>query len=130
MSTRYAVTVEPFAERHFIKSFEKKHKNAWVITRETIIRELESVEVLFQKAIAETIIDSPGVKICKMDFRIAGSQESRKSSGNRIIISIDKAAHCVRLLFLYGKTDIRGSHETAWWKEVIKENYPEYKDLL
>ncbi len=46
MSIRYNVKINKFAERHYIKSFEKKYLNKWDITLKAIILELESVDIL------------------------------------------------------------------------------------
>lgn len=128
-STSYAVIVEPFAERHFIKSFAKKHKGAWDITREIIREEFKQVDFLFLKNIAEIIVAGE-VKICKTEFKIAGTKESRHGSGNRCIIAIHSAEHEVHVLLVYAKTDLNGHNETAQWQNIIRANYPQYKDLL
>lgn len=130
MSTKYAVIVEPFAERHFIKSFRKKYKGAWNTTYTTLNLLFQSFDVLFDKSIAETIIDSDTIKICKVEFKISGSNQSRHSSGNRCIVAIDKEKYSVHVLIVYMKTDVRGTQETVWWKEIVKNNYPEYKDFF
>ena len=130
MSTKYAVAIEKFAEHHFIKSFGKKYGRAWDITLETLIREFQSFDVLFERNIAETIVDSADIKICKAEFKVAGTNESRHRSGNRCIVAIDKLKSTVVVLLVYGKTDIGGGKETASWKNIIRENYPQYRYLL
>jgi hypothetical protein len=127
---QYDVIIEHFAERHYIKSFAKKYKKSWDITLETIIQEFQQVGILFTRSIAETICDTHTIKICKTEFKIAGTNESRKSSGNRCIIAIQKETSVVHVLLVYTKTDIEGHHETNWWKNTIKDNYPEYKDII
>ena len=88
MSIKYFINIERYAERHFIKSFEKKYRRAWEITIETLIRELQSFDVLLAQKIAEMITETPSVKICKVEFKIAGTNQSRHGSGNRCIVSI------------------------------------------
>jgi len=130
MSIKYAVIIEKFAERHFIKGFHKKYAKAWDITLEVLIREFQSFGVLFLKSIAETIIDSEDIKICKTEFKVAGTGQSRHGSGNRCIVALHKDANMVSVLLVYGKTDIKEKNETAAWKNIIKENYPQYRHLL
>jgi len=127
---KYTVLIEKFAERHYIKSFGKKYGRAWDITLETLVREFQSMEVLFEKSIAETIIDSADVKICKAEFKVAGTKESRHGSGSRCILALHKDKSTVSVLLVYGKTDIGGGKETTAWKNIIRENYPQYRGLL
>ncbi|MFA6415135.1 MAG: hypothetical protein WC217_02390 [Candidatus Paceibacterota bacterium] len=128
-STSYTVEVGPFAERHFIKSFAKKYKGAWSITLETIQEEFKQVDLLFLRNIAEIIVDGK-VKICKTEFKVAGTKESRHSSGNRCIIAIHSGQNEVRVLLVYAKTDLSGKNETAEWQKLVKDNYPQYKNLF
>jgi hypothetical protein len=130
MSTKYTVNIEKFAKRHYIKSFSKKYGRAWDITLETLIREFQSFDVLIENKIADIIVGSETVKICKFDFRVAGTNESRRGSGNRCIVALHKDKNAVVVLLVYGKTDIGGGKETATWKNIIRENYLEYRDLL
>ncbi|MFA5431352.1 MAG: hypothetical protein WC319_00495 [Candidatus Paceibacterota bacterium] len=130
MSTKYSVHIEKYVERHFIKSFEKKYRRAWDITIETLIREFQSFDVLLTTTIAEMIVEVEDIKICKVEFKVAGSNDSRHGSGNRCIVAIHKDKGIVNVLLIYHKKDIGDGNETAKWKQLIKDNYPEYKDLL
>lgn len=130
MSIKYAVNIEKFAQRHYIKKFAKKYGRAWDITLETLIREFQSFDVLFEKGIAETIVVSENVKICKTEFRVAGTNQSRHGSGNRCIIALIEGERAVSILLIYGKGDIGGGKETAAWKNIIRENYSAYRKLL
>lgn len=129
-STSYSVIFEPFTERHFIKSFAKKYKNAWDVTLKSIIDEFTQIDFLFLKNTAETIIDLKDVKICKTEFKIAGTQESRHGSGNRCIVAIHKDINKVCILLIYHKNDLGNNSETASWVNLIKENYPQYSNIL
>ncbi len=129
-SISYKVYFEHFAERHFIKSFAKKYKGAWDLTLQIIEEEFKQVDLLFLRNVAETIIDSKTVKICKTEFKIAGTQESRHGSGNRCIIAIHKEQNEVKVLLVYTKTDLSGHNETAEWQCIVKENYAEYRHLF
>ncbi|MBU2545090.1 hypothetical protein KKC65_01365 [Patescibacteria group bacterium] len=130
MFTKYAVATEHFAERHFIKNFKKKYKTAWDITWRAMIEEFKRTDALFNTSIVETIIDVDNIKIVKTEFRIAGSKKSRKSSGNRCIVAVHRDIRMVYVLLVYHKNDLGGSNETARWKQIIKENYDQYRDLF
>ena len=129
---KYEVVFEPFTERHFIRGFAKKYKGAWDRTLKGLILEFTFVELLFEKSIAETICISSDndIKICKTEFKIAGTEVSRHASGNRCIIAVRKSTAIVHVLLVYSKGDIGGSNETAGWKAIIKDNYPEYRNFL
>lgn len=130
MFTKYSVNIEKYAERHFIKNFKKKYKSAWEITIEALIREFQSFDVLLEKKIAETITDATIWKICKVEFKVAGSNKSRHGSGNRCIIALDKENNVINVLLVYHKNDLGGGNETAKWQQIIKENYPQYKEII
>ncbi len=131
MSTNYEVTIEPFAERHFIRTFAKKYKGAWDFTLSALTREFQSFDVILEKSIAEEITDrNADVVICKTEFKISGTQESRHGSGNRCIVAKHKDKSKICVLLVYHKNDLGGGNETANWKNMIKGNYPEYAEML
>ncbi|MDP3955808.1 MAG: hypothetical protein Q8Q18_01005 [bacterium] len=129
---KYADIFEPFTEGHFIRRFTKKYKGAWDKTLKGLILEFTFVDLLFEKTIAETICISADndIKICKTEFKFAGTEVSRHASGNRCIIAVQKSSTIVHVLLVYSKGDIGGTNETAGWKTVIKDNYPAYRALL
>lgn len=67
-----------------------------------------------------------------MEFRIAGKGPSRKDSGNRIILVFSKIDKTAKVLLVYHKQDLpeKGKDETVQWKNLIKENYHEYADIV
>ena len=121
MSTNYAVILEKYAERHYVSSFKKKYKGAWAITWKAVVEEFRRIDSLFQTTIAETIVDKGNIKICKTEFRVAKTTDSRKTSGNRCIVAVNKSTCIVHILLVYAKTDIHGHNETAEWKRIIRE---------
>lgn len=127
---KHEVVFEPFTERHFVRTFQKKYRGAWETTRAFLMQEFAFVGTLFQKSIAETIVDAGDIKICKTEFKIAGTNQSRHGSGNRCIIAIHRKIARVCVLLVYHKNDLGGSNETARWKALVKENYPEYAEML
>jgi hypothetical protein len=131
MSTRYLVKIEDFAERHFIERFKKEYKDAWEITWRGILEELERIDSLFLTSIAETIVNSDRYQIIKIEFRIAGCDASRKSSGNRCIVAIDKEKDQINILLVYNNHDLDNKlGEVAEFSKIIKENYKEYSHLF
>jgi hypothetical protein len=131
MSTSYTVYVTAFAARHYLKDFSKKYKGAWNITWRALERELQSIDALFSGNIAETIADSGEVKICKVEFRVAGTKQSRHGSGNRCIVAVHTHAQKIDVLLVYHKNHLSGSgNETAQWKRIVQQEYKEYRDLL
>ncbi|MDP1760264.1 MAG: hypothetical protein Q8L01_02325 [Candidatus Woesebacteria bacterium] len=131
MFISYTVVVEKFAERHYISKFRKKHKNAWEFTWNAIEEQFKRIESLIGvNNIVEIIRDADDIKICKTEFRIAGPGKSRHASGNRCIIAVHKSAAAVHVLLVYSKGDLSGSNETAIWKNIVRDNYPKYRDLI
>ena len=126
MSIRYSIIVESYAERHYIKHFKKKYKGAWEITWKAVIEELKRADSLFDASIAETIIDRDNVKIVKTEFRVAGTNKSRKSSGNRCMVAVHENTDSVYVLLVYHKNNLGDGDETKKWKNIIKNNYPKY----
>jgi len=129
MQGNYSIEIRPFAQRHFIDSFEKKYKSHWDITLLAIVAELERIDNLLLTNRAETISDVGGVKLVKTKFKVVKSNESAKTSGNRCIVAWCQEKRTVSILLVYGKTDLHGRNETEEWKSIIRENYPEYKEL-
>jgi hypothetical protein len=134
MSTDYGIVIEHFAERRFIKDFERKYKGAWDITWTAVTEEFKRFDSLLNTSIAETIIDGriagERVRICKTEFRVAGTKDSRKSSGNRCIVAVCDDACLVHVLLVYYKNDLGNGNETARWRQIVKDNYPEYRELF
>lgn len=131
ITNQYEVIFENFAERHFIRTFAKKYKGSWDITINLLADEFKFIDVLFSKSIAEYITDKDAdIVICKIEFKIAGTQQSRHGSGNRCIVAIHKNTNKVCVLLIYHKNNLRSGNETAKWKTVIRNNYSEYKNIL
>jgi hypothetical protein len=130
MQGNFLVQIEEFAERHFIKSFEKKYKKFWDVTLRAIVAELQRIDALLLTDRAETICDVEEVKIIKTKFKVAGTKESAKTSGNRCIVAWIPSKQLVRVLLVYTKTDLGGGNETAKWKGLVKDNYAHCAGIL
>ena len=123
MSIRYSVIIEPFAERHYLKNFQKKYKRAWDISWRAVLEELRRFDALLSTSVAQVISENGNVRIAKVEFRIAGTNESRKSSGSRCIVAVYKDVGVVKVLLVYHKNDLGDGGETGRWKEIVRENY-------
>ena len=130
MSIKYSVVLQPYAERHFFKSFKKKYRSAWDITWRAICEELQRFDSLLETSIAETITENNNVRIAKTEFRVAGTNESRRSSGNRCIVAVHKDTDIINVLLIYLKNNLGDGNETVKWKQLIKDNYSDYCSLL
>ena len=131
MSIKYKVLVTPFAEKYYIKKFERKYKDRWNLTLTSVMREIEDYEKLSGHTIFSTIAENKKERVCKMEFRIAGKGPSRKDSGNRMILVFNKIDKVAKVLLVYHKQDIPGGgNETSQWKKIVRNNHPEYQDLL
>lgn len=136
MSTNeYAVFIEEFAQKHYIKSFAKKYKGKqWEVTLYAINSMLARYDNL---APNHKPIDSKVDVICpcrqfmiiKLDFAIAGTQVSPKSSDNRVIAAVDTEKKVIKILLVYSKNDIGPPNETAKWKNLIAQNYEGFRGL-
>ena len=126
---RFKVVIVPFAQRHFIKSFEKKYKRNWDITLDALKAQYSHIESLVRNnRISAPIHASPDNQhwILKHSFAVAGLDTSPRASGNRAILSVDLAACTVYVLLVYHKTDIKDGDETAQWHALIKAHCEEY----
>ncbi|MEK7176265.1 MAG: hypothetical protein AAB704_00375 [Patescibacteria group bacterium] len=101
------------------------------MTWKALVEEFKRIDALIGETnIAETITDQGNIRICKTEFRVYGTRESRHTSGNRCIVAVHKNTCVVNILVVYNKNDLSGSGETASWKNLVKENYPEYASIL
>ncbi len=130
MSIKYVVTIEKFAEKHYLKNFRKKYKKSFDVPWSAFVFMLQKIDLMLERDGNNEISDpNKKIVICKTEFKIA-TKESAKSSGNRCIIVQDKEKKEVKILLVYCKNDIQNNNETVWWKNIIKENYSAYKDIL
>ncbi|MCF7846135.1 MAG: hypothetical protein K9L85_02765 [Candidatus Peribacteraceae bacterium] len=127
----FRVVFSDFAERHFCKSFLKKYKRQWIETEKTIRVTLEHAHQFEQTSLIDNLkfSQNDGVGIFKLDFRVAGTNESPKTSGNRVIFFVCNNTSKIEILLVYGKDHCqKNKSETQWILEQIKQNFSEYKD--
>lgn len=125
---KYNVVVEPFSERHFIKSFAKKYRTQWTKTLDNIIFMCEHIENVLKTKRADLISVNGDYRLVKLDFAIFGLRISPKKSGNRCILLVDDKMRTVRVLLVYAKTDLSSKSETQEWKKMVREEYKDVAD--
>lgn len=126
---KYNVVFEPFAERHFMKSFAKKYKSNWAKTRDYIEFMCGRIDNILESQRADLIaVSADGrYKLVKLDFAIFGIKVSPKKSGNRCILCVDGKLGLVRVLLVYAKTDLPAKNETQEWKKLVRDEYGDVK---
>ncbi len=131
-NSKYKVVLEDYAAKHFLfkKYSKKKLRSVFEKPKRSLFLIIEKVDLAIKTNIVDVITDKHAdIVICKVEFKIY-PKDSPKKSGNRCIVAQDKSRNEVRILFAYHKSDIKGAHETLWWKRIVKDQYPVYKDLL
>lgn len=130
MSINYKVKIELFAESHYLKNIRKKYKKAFLIPWSAFEMMLQKFDLMLERDNTNVIINiDDNITICKTEFKIM-PKESTKSSGNRCIVVRNIEKQEIKIILVYHKNDIQGSNETVFWKQLVKNNYQEYKDYL
>lgn len=123
MSIKYKVTIEGFAESHYLKKIKKKYKKSFDAPWQAFLFMLSKFDLMLMRSSTNEIVKiNESISICKTEFKILPN-ESTKSSGNRCIVVQDVEKKEVRILLIYHKGDVQGGSETGWWKKMIKDNY-------
>lgn len=125
----YSVWVSEYSKKHFMKSFIKKYKT-WDNTYKEIDNLLSRIDMFLLTTKINKIHTCDTWYIAKCEFKIVWSNESAKSSWNRIIVFVDEERKLCEILLIYAKTDIWGNNETTWWQEQIKCNHQEIYQLF
>lgn len=126
----YNVSVSEYAEKHFIKDFSKKYKTTWQSTMDSIFFMLSHIDNFLLTNKAKKIHSCDTWMIIKCEFKISWSNESPKTSGNRIIVFKDNERNSVEILLIYCKNNYNWNNETVWWEQQIKNNHKEIYELF
>lgn len=134
----FAVKYTPYANRHYLKDFEKKYKGKqWEFTDISIREDLSRLRVQNNTTQLTDQIDefkyNDNKWLAKYDFKIAKTNESPKSSGNRCVLFIDNTKNTIDILMIYNKTHLpKNKDETKYIMDEIANNYKdkEIKELL
>ena len=119
----FQVIFSDYSKNHFLKKFKKKYPGRqWPLTEESIKQDLSRInfnDIQSSQQIDELWSDDK-LWVFKYDFRVAGTKESTKSSGNRLVGIIDLATNLITIIVIYHKTDLPGNiGETQYINKLI-----------
>lgn len=132
MDEDYEVTEGANLSKFYKKNFQKKYKALWSVTfdsLEQLCKRIDSVYVLEQ---CDEIKSDGPKKLLKIDFAIAKTGQSPKTSGCRLIAVSNDDLLQVEMLIVYHKSDIEhiNKNETLAWKSLVSDLYPEHRNLV
>lgn len=132
MSGSFLVSYGECADRHYIKNFKKKYKRQWNVTSDAIVALCARFDNLLETSTCDVIKSIDDQILVKLDFAVAGTKESPRSSGCRAILLVDQEAKTVEVLLVYHKSDVAhiNSQETLAWKALLSDLYPKYRKLI
>lgn len=133
----FSVKFTSYAEKHYLNSFKKKYKGKiWEFTELSIKEDLSRLRTINNTTQKSNQIDelkyNDNTWLAKYDFKIAGSNQSTKASGNRCILYININEDIIEILLIYNKTDIpKNKKETKYiMDEISKNNNSKLKELI
>jgi len=126
----YNCEFDEFTERHYVKKLAKRHEHYWDKTQNDIIDICKRIDKTLEYSRADPISSAGQYKLVKLDFSIEGSGVSPKNSGHRCILVVDEMLRSVRILLVYSKHEIGSPNETAKWKNVVRDNFPDIKAIF
>lgn len=122
----FTVIFSEFSDRNYCKTFSKKYKGHWDVTKTSIIESLKRAHGLQSTSLLECIKYNGCHGIFKFEFKIAKSDASPHASGNRAILYLNNELHEIEVLLVYSKNEICHPNETQKWEDIIIRNFPEY----
>lgn len=127
----YNVYISKYAQRFFIKSFNKKYKGAWDDTLSAVISTVERIDNTLLYDRADVLKFGDTTKLVKLSFAVSGRRESPKGSGNRCVLFVDEELRKVEILIMYHKSDLpKNTGETQYINTTVKEVFPDYWQTL
>ncbi len=132
MSTKYAVTFAEFTAKHYIQNFVKQHSELrWKLTATALRALCANAEESMQGNKLMVVVEFEQLRLCELDFAVAGTGLSPRASGCRAIALINKHTQNAEILLVYHVTDIvKKGNETDAWKRIIADNYPYCAELV
>lgn len=91
---------------------------------------LSHIDTFLLSTKAEKIHICDSWYLAKCEFKIVWSNESAKTSWNRIIVFVDEERKHSEILLIYSKTHYWGNNETTWWEQEIKNNHKEIYEMF
>lgn len=131
MDRNYEVTKGESFNKFYAKAFQKKYHSRWEVTCDSLEQLCKRVDNIYDVELCDVIKKSGTKRLLKIDFAVAKSGESPKSSGCRLIAVSDDENFIVKMLLVYCKADIVhiNNNETLAWKSLLSDLYPEFRDL-
>ena len=126
----YKVEITPAAHKRYIKKLEKRHKNNWGVTLRALSEATKRIDALLLTDKAEAFHAIDGHRLVKIDFTIAGSGQSAKTSGHRCVVYLENKLKTAQLLLVYSKNEIGSPNETSKMRTQIKEDHPKIAALF
>ena len=126
------VLFSDYSKKHFLKKFEKKyHGRQWDLTEKSICQDLARLRmkdnITQQTQQIDELFHQRDYWIAKYDFRIAGTKQSTKNSGNRCIVFIDNLKNLCEILTIYNKPDLpKNKSETQYIETVLRTEFQDY----
>lgn len=130
MDQNYAVEFDRYSLRHYEKDFIKKNRGHWDKTKRSIEDMCKRIDNVLEFSRADLIKSVDYYKLVKLDFSVAGTKVSAKSSGNRCIVVVNEKTRQATILLIYSKHHICEPNETAKWKGIIKANFADYATIF
>lgn len=127
----FSVTFSSYSKRHYQKDFQKKYKGKqWDFTEKSIIQDLSRLKMENNLTQSTDQIDefkfNDNKYLAKYDFKVAQTNESTKSSGNRCVLYIDNVRNTIEILLIYNKTHLpKNKKETSFIMDEIETNFSE-----
>ena len=132
----FSVSYTDYSKRHYLKDFQKKYKGKqWDYTEKSIMLDLSRLRMENNTTQSSSQIDELKYNdhklIAKYDFKIALTNESTKTSGNRCILYIDEEKSLIKILLIYNKNHLpKNKDETKFIMDEITTNYNNKYDEL
>jgi len=124
----FSVTYTSYSIRHYLKDFRKNYKGKqWEYTEKSIIQDLMRLRIEHNTTQFSSQIDElkyyDGEYLAKYDFKIALTNESTKTSGNRCVLYINDKNNIIKILMIYGKTNLpKNKDETKFIMDELENN--------
>lgn len=134
----FSVTYTNYSKRHHLKDFQKKYKGKqWDFTERSFMQDLMRLRMENNTTQSSNQIDELKYNkheyLVKYDFKIALTNESTKSSGNRCVLYISDEKNTIEILLIYNKTYLpKNKDETKYIMDEIEANFIDksIKELL
>ena len=132
MEEDYKVLTGAVFHKFYEKAFQKKYHGRWSVTLDSLKQMCKRIETVYGLELCDEIKKVDNRRLLKIDFAVAKSGESPKTSGCRLIAVSDDDDKTIEMLIVYCKSDIEhiNSNETLAWKALVSTEYPEHRSLV